>query len=719
MGAKNGLQGKITFPRSMKNSADIKYLFEPRSIAIIGASHKPEKIGYQIFRNILNGGYSGKIFPVNPSGGTIAKHKVLKSIDDIPEPVDTALIVIPEKLVFEEVKRCGEKKVKHLVIITSGFSEVGNIAGENQLIDIAKSFGMRVLGPNIFGIYCAKSHLNATFGPSDISSGNTAIITQSGAIGIAMIGKTKAEKIGLSAIISVGNKADIDEADLLEYLCEDKLTKSILLYIEGIKGKERLVNSLKNASLKKPVIAIKSGRSKRGAMAAASHTGSLAGADEVFDNIARQCGIIRAESIQEALDWCKYLSHAPVPSGKHAVIITNGGGIGVLAADACEKYNVPLFDDAKKLREIYSNVIPAFGSTKNPIDLTGQAGEEQYVKALNQSLNDKDISSVICLGCETASLNAQKFSKVSRLAYKSFANKKPIVFSIFGGVESEKQMCCLRMSGLPIFPDVYQAVSCLGALYSHHKNLTRPKLEKETGALMDINRIDAVIKKVKNAGRSFLLSNEAQDLMKEALIPMPKSFVAKSISSAVKFWESIGSSVALKVVSKDIVHKSDVGGVVLDLENENEIVNGYESIMHNCRAYSPDAKIEGIEVVEMVRPGVETIVGARRDPSFGTVVMFGLGGIYVEVMKDVSFRAYPLSLSEIRSMIQEIRSYPLLLGVRGENKKDIEAIVETITKVGKILSSCPEITDIEINPLVVYDEGEGAKAVDARILLAK
>lgn len=700
----------------MVNNPDIKYLFEPRSVAVIGASSKPGKIGYQVVDNIVGGAYRGGIYPVNPKGGAVLGQKVYKSITEIKGDVDAAVITIPANIVFDEVKNCAKKGVKYLIIITSGFSEVGNTQEEKEIVAYAREHGMRILGPNIFGIYSSSIHLNATFGPKDIKPGNVAIITQSGAIGVAMIGKTKVENIGLSSIISVGNKADIDEADLLEYLTSHKKTKIILMYIEGIHHGERLLGLLKKAARVKPIVVIKSGRSKRGAMAAASHTGSLAGADEVFDDVASQCGVIRAESIGEALNWCRFFEDAPMPRGESTVIVTNGGGVGVLAADACEKYKVNLYDDAPKLKEAFSDVMPGFGSAKNPVDITGEATAEDYGRALKVVLKRPDISSVICLGCETAVFKADDFASIVREQYNNYKSKKPIVFSVFGGEEIEKNVARLRKEGVPILSDVYEAVSCLGSLYRHYRTVRSP-IGKAAHADVDIASIEKIIKKVRLEKRNFLLAFEAGEVMRAAGITIPKSHIARTLDSAVKYAEEIGYPVVMKVVSKDIIHKSDAGGVALDLENKGEVLDAYESIIHNCRAYKRDAVIEGVEVAEMVRSGIETIVGARRDTSFGPVVMFGLGGIYVEVMKDVSFRAYPLARSEVMDMISDIKSYPLLLGVRGEGKKDINAVANSIIKVGAILKQCKDISDIEVNPLVVYDHGDGVKAVDVRILL--
>ena len=690
-------------------------LFNPRSVAVVGASTNPGKIGFRIVENMVNSGYTGEIYPINPRGGEILERRVYESITAVGQPIDVAVLVIPATGVYQTVEACAEAGVKHLVIITSGFSEVGNTEEEERIVAFARSHGMRVLGPNIFGIYSASSSLDATFGPGGILPGHVAIITQSGALGIAMIGKTATESLGLSALISVGNKSDVDESDLLEYLADDEGTRVIMLYIEGVKNGQRLVETLKSVTKRKHVVVIKSGRSKRGAMAAASHTGSLAGADEVFDDIMNQCGVLRAESVQEAFNWVRYLSSAPLPSGANAVIVTNGGGIGVLATDACEKYGVSMYEDQAVLSETFAEVMPAFGSSKNPVDLTGQASAEDYAKSLTAVLEEDRFDAALALYCETALFDTDQFAALLRELYASFHGRKPIVFSLFGGERIETMIRELRAEGIPVFGDVYEAVSVLGSLYHSWRNQKRevkpvPEIDIDTAG------IRKVLQKAHADGRRFLLSHEAAEVSQFLGLPMPGSTLARNMDEAVRAADEIGYPVVMKVVSKDIIHKSDAGGVALNLEDKVEVVDAYQAIMRSCKAYKPDAVIEGVEVVEMVKPGIETIVGGRQDPSFGPVVMFGLGGVYVEVMKDVAFRAAPVDPTAVYDMIASIRSYPLLLGVRGESRKDIDQVADAVLRLGRLVAECPEITDIEINPLVVYDYGKGVKAVDVRIL---
>jgi len=696
----------------------MRSLFEPRAVAVIGASSNPEKIGYRIVENIVRSGYAGRVLPVNPKGGEILGLRAYETLTEIEDEIDVAVIAIPAARVLETVEACGDRAVRNLVIITSGFSEVGNLETERRIVRLARDRGMRVLGPNIFGIYSAAASLDATFGPGGITPGPVAIITQSGALGIAMIGKTAAESVGLSALVSVGNKADIDEADLLEYLASDERTRAILMYIEGVKDGNRLQRTLAEVTRAKPVVVIKSGRSQRGSMAAASHTGSLAGTDEVFDAVMRQSGVLRAESVQEAFTWVRYLASAPLPPGDQAVIVTNGGGIGVMATDACERHGVSLYDDQAVLTETFAGVMPDFGSSKNPVDLTGQATAQDYARSLEAVLAEDRMDAAIALYCETALFDTEQFADLLRDVYGRYRERKPIVFSLFGGERIETILRDLRGEGIPVFGDVYEAVSALGALYRVRHRM-RQKPERPEAIELPLGEIREILDGARADGRTFLLAPEAARVALHLGLAMPRSIVARNLDAAVRAASEIGYPVVMKVVSKDIVHKSDAGGVALDLENENEVVDAYQAILRSCRAHVPDAVIDGIEVAEMVRAGVETIVGARQDPSFGPVVMIGLGGIYVEVMKDVAFRAAPVGRSTAREMIADLRSYPLLLGVRGESRKDIDAIADVVVRLSHLIDRCREIADIEVNPLIAYDHGQGTRTVDMRILIKR
>lgn len=689
---------------------DFKYLFNPRHVAVIGASHKEGKIGYTVLSNIIKSGYRGNIYPINPKGGEILGKKVYTDIFSIEGGVDLALIVVPASIAVNAVEECARKGVKFAIVITSGFSEIGNIDAEREMVDKAREYGMRILGPNVFGIYSASSSINATFGPSKIHPGNIAVISQSGALGIAMIGKTAEENMGLSTIVSIGNKADITEADIMTYVFNDEITKVIFLYIEGLENGREFMELAKNKPDNMKIVAIKAGRSKVGARAVASHTGSLAGSDRIFDAALKQSGVLRANSLEDGFNWVATLAACPRPAGDNVVIITNGGGIGVLAADACEKYGVKLTGDMELLKKTFEGVIPKFGSYKNPVDLTGQAGGGEYREALERALKEDNIHAVIALYCQTDMTPLEPLMDTFLEMQEKYGRKKPIIYSLFGGEGTNKILEELKGKGIPAFEDVEDAISSLNALYKAYE-------EKEEDEIQTIDideyEIKRVIKSVVDDGRHQLLGTEAKEVMMAAGMNVPPFKVAKSIEEAVEAAEEIGYPVVMKVVSEDIVHKTDIGGVLLDIDNEKEVVEGYEAILRNCRQYAPKANIRGVEIAKMVPKGVETIVGATTDPSFGKVLMFGLGGIYVEVLKDVAFRVAPVSKREISRMMREVGSYPLLLGVRGESRRDINSVADAIYRIGILVSRFPEISELDINPLVVYEKG--AKVLDARI----
>jgi acetyltransferase len=433
----------------------------------------------------------------------------------------------------------------------------------------------------------------------------------------------------------------------------------------------------------------------------------------------KQCGVLRAECLEDAFNWCQFMISTTAPKSYNSVIVTNGGGVGVMATDACEKYGVPLYDNQSALKNLYDAVTPSFGSTKNPIDLTGTADAADYTRALSIAAESGEMGSTIGLYCETAIMDSGNLSQMITDTYTIHKKSgKSISYALIGGAQVEGAIESLRTASIPVFNDVEQAVSCIGAFYRYYKYIDEVSYKFDEYEI-DVMAINKIIDRALKDGRTFLLANEGAAVMRIAGITMPQSRIAHGINEAVKFAEEIGYPVVMKIVSKDILHKSDAGGVLLDIDNKKEVVDGYEVIMHKCREYKPNAVIEGIEVTEMAKKGVELIVGARRDPSFGPVVMCGLGGIYVEVMKDISFRAIPINRGIALSMLEEIRSYPLLLGARGEKRKDIETVIDIIIKISSIIKKCERITDIEINPVVVYDIKNGLKALDARILISK
>ncbi|WFO75060.1 acetate--CoA ligase [Desulfurococcaceae archaeon MEX13E-LK6-19] len=453
-------------------SAELDALFKPRSVAIIGASRKPGKIGYTILRNIIEYGYKGRIYPINPQAKEILGLKAYPSILDVPGDVDMAVIAIPANKVLEAAEECGKKGVKVLVVITAGFGEVGNVDAEKKLVEIARNYGMRILGPNIFGVAYTPSKLNATFGPKEIREGNIAFISQSGALGIALMGWTVMEEIGLSALVSIGNMADLDVTEISEYLADDEHTRVITIYLEGLRpgtGK-RFIETMKKVTKKKPVIVIKAGRSKRGAVAASSHTGSLAGMDQVYTAAFKQTGILRAYTVEEMFDWARAFANQPIPRGDRTIIITNGGGVGVMATDAAEDYDVPLVVPSEELKSKLREAMPWFGSPKNPVDLTGQAVVDNYVKALEAAYNSDEVDNIIVLYCRTAILDPLDLAKaIVEVAEKHRDKGKPILAALVGGEDVFNAIKHLNKNRIPAYPCPERAVSSLAAMIKYRR----------------------------------------------------------------------------------------------------------------------------------------------------------------------------------------------------------------------------------------------------------
>lgn len=701
--------------------ANLKHFFTPKSIAVIGASAHKGKIGHELLNNILTYGYQGKVYPVNIRADELDSILGLtpyKSVKDIPDQIDLAVITIPAKYVANALRECGEKGVKACVIITSGFSEIEKIKEEQELLEIAHKYSMRLLGPNVFGVIYTPHKLNASFGPTELLPGKIAFITQSGALGIALMDWTIAERIGLSSVVSVGNKADIDDDDLLEFFEQDTNTKAVAIYMEGIKEGRRFMELAEKIAMKKPLIAIKSGRSEKGAKAAASHTGSLAGTDEVFTAAFKQTGILRAKTTREAFDWARIFS-LEIPKGGNVVIITNGGGAGVLATDEAEENEIHLLDDYTYLEKVFKDCVPEFGSTRNPIDLTGQTGEKGYKISLQQALSQERIHAVVIIYCESPLTDPGVVADYIIEEVEKSADSKPVVVAFLGGSRSKDAIDTLNEHGIPTYPEAERAMDALGAFYTWVRFIQREQKETPPGTLdIDMKAVQSIIDNARKENRLQLLESEAKYILQLAGFDVPAFKVASSKEECVNYAKKIGFPVVMKIVSEDIIHKTEVGGVKIGIKSAEEVKAAYTEIMTKAKKKYPDANLRGILVNEMVEKGVETILGVSSNPQFGPVVMFGLGGIYVEVLKDVSFRVAPLSKKDAHDMIHEIQTTPLLYGVRGGEKKDIDALQNALYRLGMLAFQMDEIVEMDINPLIVLNAGNGCKVVDARITLA-
>ena len=685
----------------MKN---LNCIFKPKRVAIIGASPDPKKIGHQVIKNVIEGGFSGEIIPVNSAAASVLGHTGYKSLSDVPEGVDLVVIAIPAPFVIAAMEECARRKVGAVAIITSGFGEVGKVEEEKRLKKIADDNNIALLGPNIFGLAYVPSKLNASFGPKDIHPGKIAFITQSGALGIGLMGWTAMKKIGLAALVSIGNKADIDEQDLIEYFNKDKNANVLLIYMEGIKDGPKFLRS----KIEKPTVILKVGRSTRGAQAAASHTGSLSGADKIYDGVFKQLGMLRANTFIEAFSWARALS-LPLPKGEDTLIITNGGGIGVATTDECEAQGIKILDDPAWLEGKFRSTMPDFGSTKNPVDITGGAGVEGYRKALKVAFDEERIKSIIVLYCETAVTDPMDVAKAVNDAFQESGQSKPVVVAMVGGTRTRDALVFLNEKFIPASSLVDISVSALKIVYTWAEIKNRPAskaiLEQAPAGVHKI--MDAV----KAEGRKILMEHEARQVMELCGVPTPKWGFVRSADEAVKIADSKGMyPLAMKIASPDIVHKSDVGGVVLNIRDGKELKEKFEGMMIKIKKAQPAANLLGVNLIQMVS-GIECIVGITTDPQFGSAVMFGLGGVFVEALKDVTFRVVPFDAAEAQRMIGEIKAKKILEGFRGM-KADKESIIKTLIAVQKL---APYVKEIDINPLLTNQDG--SYAVDARIVL--
>lgn len=701
------------------NHPALDAILKPKSVAVVGASATPGKIGYTVVKNLIKDGYHGKIYPINPTADEILGLKVYAAINDIPEEVECAVITVPAKLVAQVVEECGKKGIKGLIIITSGFGESGRHDLEDEIVRVAKEYDTRILGPNIVGVLSNSYEMNASFAPFLPLNGKATLISQSGALLIAIDASTYVRKVGFNKLISIGNMSDIDFADLIEWLNEDEDTTCISLYIEGLKEGRNFMEVSRRTN--KPIIAIKSGVSAHGAAAAASHTGSLAGAAKVYNAAFQQAGIVQASDLDNLFDRTLALSLQPPMKADNLLIITNGGGVGVLATDAAEKYGIPLKFAPEDVQAEMKKSMPEFGSAKNPVDLTGMAGTEWYYDATKAAYPHPWVDGLVVLYCETAVSDPVDIAKGIKQAIDETGVKgKPVCISFVGGERSEAAMSWLVENGIPAYgaPDV--AINAMAALreYARMKEIST----EEPARCAPENREKAlqIIRAARADNRDSLTEIEAKEVFATYGLPITSTKLAKTEDEAVQLSKAIGYPIVMKIVSPDILHKSDAGGVKVNIKDENSVREAYRTIMKNAKAYKENARIHGIAIQEMAPWGTEVILGSVNDPTFGPTMMFGLGGIFVEVLKDVTFRVAPVPASQALRMLGEIRGAPILRGVRGEAPRDQQALSETICSYSNmIVDLADQIAESDANPVLVYEEGKGVKVVDARIILKK
>ncbi|GFN40915.1 MAG: acetate--CoA ligase (ADP-forming) I [Marine Group I thaumarchaeote] len=688
----------------------------PKSIAIIGASDKKGSVGRTITSNIMNG-FKGIVYPISPTRPTVFYKKAYKSVLDVPKPIDLAVIVIKNTIVPTVLEECGKKKIKGAIVITAGFKEVDEEGKklEQQLKDIAKKYNIKIIGPNCLGVMNLdpKTMMNSTFLKITPKSGEIALVSQSGAICAALCEDASAQGIGFSAVISMGNKADTDEIDVLKILANHKQTKVIVMYLEDMGDGQEFLKVSKNITkkFKKPIFVLKSGRSTAGAKAAMSHTGALMGSDKIYDALLRQSGAIRVDSMEELFDYATAFSKQPLPLKGDFVIVSNAGGPAIITTDACEKYGIKMAD-ITSIRPKIDAVIPPWGSSRNPVDIVGDADFNRFDNVLNEVLSHKNVGSVITMCTPSGTLDYDKLAEVVVKYSKKY--KKTMLASLMGLDEGVENRRILSEGGVPYYTYAEGAIRTLAAMLRFADWIKSPpgKIIK-----LNVNKAKAkkVFDKVKKEKRPNLLEEEGQEILRAYGFPLPQSSLAKNENKAVKIAKKIGHPVVMKIASPQIIHKSDAGGVKVNLTNDNEVKVAFKEIVKNAKKYNKKAEIKGVLIVEMVKGGKEMIIGSKLEPGFGPVIMLGMGGIYVEVLKDVTFRLAPVTDREANDMISSIKTKKILEGVRGEKPSDIKKLSECIQRLSQLVTDFKEIKELDMNPVLVMEKGKGCKILDVRI----
>ncbi len=700
----------------LSNSSLNDIFLSPTSIAIVGASEKPG-VGKAIFSNILNG-YKGKIFPITPTSTSVFGIKAYKSVLEVDQDIDLAVIATPSKIVPSIMEEIGKKKIRACIIVSAGFKEVDESGAklEQMVQEIGKKYKIRIIGPNCLGIMSLveQNHVNLTFLKITPKHGEIALVSQSGAICAATVEDAMEQGIGFSKVISMGNKVDMDENDILEMLEDDPFTKVIIMYLEDIHNGRRFMDIAKRITFekRKPIIVLKSGRTPEGAKAAMSHTGALMGSDEIYESVFKQSGVIRVDTMQELFELATAFSKQPLPPiNKGVVIVSNAGGPAIISTDACSKYQIQMADISNS-KEFISKVIPPHGSSKNPIDIVGDADFHRFEKVLEEILSNSNVGSVVTMCTPSATLDYDELAKtITRLSKNSEKTMLAALMGLAEGVENKK---ILSEGNVPHFMYAEPAIRTLESMYRFSKWLSF-KNEPIKSFSVDKDKVKGILSDVKQQGRSNLLEDEGYEVLKAYGFPVPKSILVNDENGAIYAANKIEYPVVMKISSKDVIHKSDSGGVKVNLKNDKEVKDAFNSIISNIKSRHPDADIKGILVQEMIPQSREVILGAKQDKLFGPLVLFGLGGIYVEILKDVVFRLAPISEPDAKNMIESIKTIGLLKGARGEKPSDIQSIVDCLLRLSHLIIDFPEISEFDINPLLVLEEGKGSRVVDVRI----
>ncbi|MGB0952825.1 MAG: acetate--CoA ligase family protein [Planctomycetota bacterium] len=700
------------------NKADhrsLDALFRPRSVAVIGASRKRFQIGHEIVRNLVLGGFQGPVHPVNPKAKVVHSMHCYRKVTEIPGPVDLAVITVPAPLVLAAAKDCGKKGVRGLVVITAGFSEIGGEGTERQaeLMAVCEKYSMRVIGPNCMGILNTEEgvSMNASFAASTPTPGGAAFLSQSGALGEAILTDAKQLGIGVSMFASVGNRADVSPSDLLEYWEKDPSTDQILMYLEAFGEPERFMRVARRVAPKKPILVVKSGRSPRGARAAISHTGSLAGSEAAVDSLFNQCGVLRVDTMKDLFALAAAVQTGKRPKGNRVGIVTNAGGPAILATDACSAHGLELPDLTPKTMKRLKKGMPAEASAANPVDLIASADAERFDLALEALLADDNIDMALAIFVSPVMIDAAAVARV--FAKHAAASDKPVIACLLGKSQGEEAAEILAANGVPNYRFPEEAAFALAGMRRLQELRTRkvePAPKLKVSKVKARNAIDGALKE----GRTLLKGIELEKLFSAYGIPLVPSRIIQGREQALKAARTLGFPMVAKVEAQGLVHKSDRGGVIVGIRDREELLDAYDTLESRFGKEFPEMQLL---LQSMRSDGVETFFGAATDPQFGRMLAFGLGGVHVEVFKDVVFRLHPLSRTDATEMVQGIRAKAMLKGARGKPPVDEEELVETLLRLSRMLSDFPEIEELDLNPFLAGWRGEGSCVLDARVSL--
>jgi acetyltransferase len=686
-------------------------LLRPKSIAVIGASTSPGKVGYNILSNIISGGFEGEIYPVNPTVTELLGKKCYPSLKDIPLPVDCAVIVIKRDMVIPVLKECGEKGVQGVITITAGFKETGEEGKKLQLeiAHIVRQYNITMLGPNCLGLINPWHKMNASFGQALGEPGSIACISQSGALITAIQDMAASNKIGFSLLASLGNKASLDEVEFIQNLQRDEQTRVIAAYLEDISRGQEFMRVAERVGKSKPIVILKAGRTNAGAKAASSHTGSLAGADSAYKCAFDRTGVIRVDSIEHLFDVSMAFAYQPLPQGDRIAVVTNAGGPGIMMSDALEMAGLHMAKIDSETEDILKKMLPPAASVHNPVDVLGDAGGEVYAKTIDVLLASSAVDSLLVI------LTPQKMTDDAATAQAivelSKKYHKPVFACFMGANTIAKGVAILQDNKIPQYPIPERAARAMLEMVRYSRYKRRP-LRVVDRFVVNKYPVIKTIKTYLNRGKYEIGEHDAKNIMEAYNFNVPPGMLATSVDEAVRFANEVGFPLAMKI-------SSPVGGVKIGIANMAAVEDAFELMMMRVKRKKPDALLRGVLIEKMILGGKEVILGMKKDPQFGPVIMFGLGGIFVEVLKDVVFGLAPLTAEECRTMIETTKSYKILRGVRGEKSVDIDGIVTALQRLSQLVMDFPEIEEVDINPLKAGSEGDGVYVVDARIILSR